>query len=166
MSFKTLFSVLLSSMVLFSFGCSQQEGKESAEVEVSENGNPTDEELKKFVEAVQILQPMGMMAQQRMIAAVEEVGMTPQRFSEIMNAQQMGNDSLEITPAEQELYVNAENALNGIQEEIQAEMEEALEEMGFSMERYEEIMMMVNMDEELLEKVQNMLMAADEMDME
>lgn len=158
--------MLLSSMVLFSFGCSQQEGKESAEVEVSENGNPTDEELKKFVEAVQILQPMGMMAQQRMIAAVEEAGMTPQRFSEIMSAQQMGDDSIEITPAEQELYVNAENALNGIQEEIQAEMEEALEEMGFSMERYEEIMMMVNMDEELLEKVQNMLMAADEMDME
>ena len=164
MSFKLFFSVLLSGMVFFTFGCQQQENNQSVETENNETGEPSEEELRKFVQAVQLLQPMGMMAQQQMIAAVEDAGMTPQRFTEIMNAKQMGDDSIEVSPSEQELYESAETALNGIQDEIQAEMEKALEEMGFSMERYEEIMMMVNMDEELLEKVQGMLMEASEME--
>lgn len=167
-----MLTAVLTSTVLLSYGC--QQGKEatseSDEATASENemmdfdqqqptGDVSEEELVKFVEVVQKLQPMGMEAQQKMMAAVQDEGLEVQRFSEIMSAQQMpdGESDAEITPVEMEKFEKAQNAIDKIQDDAQAEMNTIIESNGMSSDRYEEIMMIVQQDQDLMQRVQAMM---------
>ncbi len=169
---KHILTAVLTSTVLLSYGC--QQGKEASsdvdEATASDTemmdfdqqqptGDVSEEELVKFVDIVQKLQPMGMDAQQKMMAAVQDEGLEVQRFSEIMSAQQMpeGESDAEITPVEMEKYEKAQTAIDKIQDDAQDEMNTIIEANGMSKERYEEIMMIVQQDQDLMQRVQTMM---------
>ncbi|MCC5916801.1 MAG: DUF4168 domain-containing protein [Cryomorphaceae bacterium] len=169
MSFKHLFSAVLTSTVLLTYGC--QQGQEvSSDVEGNENeesvamefdqqapSEVSDEELQKFVEALQKIQPMSNDAQQKMMEAVQDAGMEPQRFSEIMSAQQMPDGDADVSADEQEKYEKAQEAIQKVQEDMQVVMQKEIESTGLTVEEYEAIMMTVQQDQDLLVKVQGML---------
>jgi hypothetical protein len=171
MSFKHLFSVVLTSTMLLSYGCQQgreanNENQETAQDESQlfdlDQQEPTkvsDEDLAQFVEAVQKIQPLSMNAQQEMMQAVQGAGMEPQRFSEIMQSQQMpeGSSDLEISADEMAKYEKAQKEVEAIQEKVTGEMENSMKEVGITMERYEEILAAVQQDPAMMEKVQNMM---------
>lgn len=169
-----MLSAVLASTVLLSYGC--QQGKEVANETETEEATTTGEgmmdldqqqppaqvdegELTKFVEIVQKIQPMGMEAQQKMMAAVQDEGLEVERFSEIMSAQQMpeGESDAEVSPAELDKYEKAQGAIDKIQDDTQEEMERIIGDNGMTLDRYEEIMMVVQQDQDLMQRVQSMM---------
>ncbi|MCH8546510.1 MAG: DUF4168 domain-containing protein [Cryomorphaceae bacterium] len=169
---KHILTAVLTSTVLLSYGCqqgkevaSETEGVSSVEGEPMEfdqqvpTGDVSEEELTAFVGIVQKLQPLGMEAQQKMLSAVQDEGLEPQRFSEIMSAQQMpeGESEVEISPAEMDKYEKAQDAVDKIQDDVQAQMNEIIEDNGMTTNRYEEIMMVVQQDQALMQRVQEMM---------
>lgn len=167
---KHILTAVLTSTVLLSYGC--QQGKEvasetedvtSVEGEAMEfdqqvpTGDVSEEELTTFVGIVQKLQPLGMEAQQKMLAAVEDEGIDVQRFTEIMNAQQMPDSDADISKEEMDKYEKAQDAVDKIQDDVQAQMNEIIEDNGMSTDRYEEIMMVVQQDQALMQRVQQMM---------
>lgn len=167
---KHILTAVLTSTVLLSYGC--QQGKEvasetedvtSVEGEAMEfdqqvpTGDVSEEELTTFVGIVQKLQPLGMEAQQKMLAAVEDEGIDVQRFTEIMNAQQMPESDADISKEEMDKYEKAQDAVDKIQDDVQAQMNEIIEDNGMSTDRYEEIMMVVQQDQALMQRVQQMM---------
>lgn len=119
----------------------------------------TDEELNRFVTALQTVQEIQIETQATMSEAIEAQGMTEQRFSEIHNAQRNPEIDLtaEITEAEEETYEAVLAQLISLQRGAQEEMQDAVASEGFNVQRFNEIIMAIQQDQELAQRVQEML---------
>lgn len=119
----------------------------------------TDEELNRFVTALQTVQEIQIETQATMSEAIEAQGMTEQRFSEIHNAQRNPEIDLtaEITEAEEETYEAVLAQLISLQRGAQEEMQDAVASEGFNVQRFNEIIMAIQQDPELAQQVREML---------
>lgn len=116
----------------------------------------SEEDLQKFSEAATAVQEYGQEVQPRMIAAVQEAGLDPQRYSEIMQAQQMPDNSLEISEEEQAQFADAQAKVDAIQAEATETMENKIEESGLTIDHYQAILATVRQDPELQQKLMTM----------
>lgn len=143
------------------------EQQESQEGSQDMGGNPMqqgqqqsadvgDEELKKFSDAAAGMQEMNAEIQGEMIEAIENEGMDVDRFTEIQRSQQSPDQQMDIDEKELELYQKAQAELERIQKEAQAKMVKRIEEEGLTEERYKEISMALQSDQELMKKFQSM----------
>lgn len=116
----------------------------------------SEEDLQKFSEAATAVQEYGQQVQPRMIAAVQEAGLDPQRYSEIMQAQQMPDNSLEVSEEEQAQFEEAQAKVDAIQAEATETMENKIEEAGLTVDHYQAILATVRQDPELQQKLMTM----------
>lgn len=124
--------------------------------EVQPKENVTDEELKKFSQAIVVVQTYAQQVQPRMYAVVQESGMTPQRYSEILRAEQAGIDTLELSANEQELFDETKTKLEAMQENVNDSMAIKIEETGLTENEYRAIMATVRQDTSLQSKLKEM----------
>lgn len=149
--FATLMLGLFGTMTVAAQTPQMMPQQQSSSIEVS------DEELKAFIDVVQVVQKINQESQAEMVSKVEESGMSVQRFSTIAQSQQNPESTLEVGPEEMKLYEKTLAVVEKIQIEARSEMEAAIEESPLSQERYQEIAMAAQSDMELQKRLQALM---------
>ncbi|UBF30665.1 DUF4168 domain-containing protein (plasmid) [Kovacikia minuta CCNUW1] len=114
-------------------------------------------EIQQFAQALKQLKKVEMETQGKMVEALKEENLSPQRFQEI--GQRRNNPdapvSTEITPAEQERFDKALAKMQTIQEESIPKQRRAITLQGLTVERFSQIGQAVNKSPALKQQVQN-----------
>ncbi len=131
----------------------EQPQQQAPEIEVS------DEELEAFVDASMGAQAVQAEAQQEMVDIVDEEGIDVQTYNDIMRAEQTGEsaDDLEVSADDMENFERAFEQVQEIEEEMEADLSQAIEAEGIDMDRFQEINMAIRQDQELQQRVQQMI---------
>lgn len=124
----------------------------------------TDEEISKVVAALGEMEPIQAEIQEEIQAAVEEEGLTFERFQQMMMAMQNPQlaDQVNITAEEKQTIQTLQPTLMQIQGEAQQKIAEKIEENGLTMERYRQIIVGAQQDSTLMARVQTKLEEEDE----
>lgn len=123
-----------------------------AQMETPEVG---DAELKKFVEIQEMITETQQSIQPKMIEVIQENEFELNRFIEISQAIEH-NQEIDATEAEMERFEVTENTINEMQTAANQSISDGIEEMGLTIERYQEIMMAVQQSPELQNRLQNL----------
>lgn len=131
-----------------------QPNQPASDIEVS------DEELDKFAEVSMAAQQVQGQAQQEMIAIVEEEGLDVQTYNTIAEARFNDQDEseLDVSSEDIEKFNTASSEIEGMQAEVEQEMSEVVEAEGMEMERFMEINMALQQDQELQQRMQQKMM--------
>ncbi len=148
-----LFFTIIGSTAIFAQTPQQlpQQQQQPEKVEVSET------ELQKFANAFQAITAIGQQAQQEMAGVVEEKGMAIQRFNEVHQATLDPQAEVTVTAEEKEQHKEIISELETMQVEFQGEMAKVITEVGLTPERYEQIAMGLQYDEELQNRLRAVL---------
>ncbi len=120
----------------------------------------SDEELEKFTEVTMIAQQIQSESQQEMLAIVEEEELDVQTYNTIAESRfnKQSDDQLDVSAEDIEKFESASAKVEEIQQRVEGEMSEAIEAEGMEMDRYMEINMALQQDQELQQRVQQMMM--------
>lgn len=113
----------------------------------------SDADLKQFADAFMQVQEVDQQAQQEMVTAVMDKGMTVERFNELFQAQQNPAQEADATEEELSNYDEVMDEIMTIQENTQAEMEEKITDAGLTIDRYQEINLALQSSPELQQKL-------------
>lgn len=122
-----------------------------------ETPNVSDEELKTFAATIQGIQQINQEAQLSMIEKIENEGMNVERFNEIQMANQDPSSEVEVEEAEMKQYEKVSTEIQEIQMNTQKQMQGFIAEKGWTMERYQEILQLVQSDPDQLERLQKLM---------
>ncbi len=118
----------------------------------------TDDELGLFVDALIKIQELQQAEQPKMLAVIEEHGLTVDRFN--MLAQQMQQTGkAEGTPEEQQAFQTITQKFNEMQKAMEPSYEAAVKETGMDVGKYQQINMDAQQNPPLAQKIQMMIMA-------
>lgn len=133
-----------------------QQQPASPEIEVS------DDELMKFVEVSSVAQEVQMESQTEMVGVVEDEGLDVDTYNQIAEAQQSGqsDEELDVSAEDQEKFDRATEAIAEIGQEMEGKMATAIEEEGMEMARFMEINMALQQDQNLQQRIQQLMMEA------
>lgn len=118
----------------------------------------SDADLEKFADAYMSLQKGSQEVQQKLVSAIEEEGLTAQRFNEIHQASMDPNTASDASAEEKKQHKAALAEVQKIQEGNQKKMEKKVKEKGLTMEKYQEIASKLQQDPEMQQKLQAMMM--------
>jgi hypothetical protein len=116
----------------------------------------SDEELDQFLDASAKAQEVQMGFQQQMIDIVEDEGIEVETYIQIAEGIQMGQaeEDIDVSEADMEKFHSASASIEEIGQEMDAQLAEAIEEEGMSMDRFQEINMAIQQDPELQQRIQ------------
>jgi len=115
-------------------------------------------ELKKFAKAFQEVQKIQEEAQDKMVNIIEDKGLTIEEYNKLSRHQQQGDQASEdISKQELNQFEAANSQINQIEEKIQSNMEEAITSQGLEIERFHKIRMGVMQDQELQQKLREIM---------
>lgn len=125
----------------------------------------SEEELQQFVEAASEAQEAQMGLQMEMVEAVEDEGLSVEVYNQIAQAVQMGQDrdEIDVTAEELDQYDLANEKIDEIEQRLEAQISDAVEDAGMSMERFQELNMAIQQDPALQQQVQQMMMGQQDM---
>lgn len=115
----------------------------------------TDAELNQFATVFQQMRMMNQEVQQKMAETVAAEEMDIQRFNEIHKAQLDPAKEVKTSEEEQEKYEEIVSEIEEIQLDFQEKMENAIQQSGLSIERYQQIATRLQTDAELQERLRN-----------
>ncbi|MFP4100429.1 DUF4168 domain-containing protein [Coleofasciculus sp.] len=127
--------------------------QETPQLEVSQ------EDLQKFASALEQLQSIEQETQVELVEAIENQGLSVERFQEIALAQQNPEiqPSTEISQAEVESFDQAAGQVTQIQQQAQTRMQEAVEREGLDAQQFSQIGAALQQDPTLQQQFQEML---------
>lgn len=135
----------------------QQQAPERPDLPTS--SEVSDDEITKLVSTINDLEPIQIHAQEQILEALDSENITVERFQQMMMAMQNPQLAEEINITEEEMskLQTIQPALIEIQGEADREMVEKIEENGFTMERYRNIVMGAQQDSELMARIEALL---------
>jgi hypothetical protein len=127
------------------------------EQDFPEDTRYSDDELETFVETAFEIMPLQEESQIKMIGEIEDRKLSVERFSVILEVQQLGLEDPGITEQEKEAFEETMKAIQEIQLEYQELIVGAIEAKGMTVSRYEEILVRYQQDPELQERVDQIM---------
>lgn len=115
------------------------------------------QELEKFAAAIQEIEAIQMESRNEVGQTIEDEGLTPQQFRDILEAQRDPEVESEASQEELEQFESASQQLVQIQRETQADMREAVEATGLDVNRFQAILAAVRQEPELRQQVQQII---------
>ncbi len=112
----------------------------------------SDQEIEKFVEANLKVTKVQQEAEKKAMGIIEENDLELDRFNEIVAIQQ-GQSDEEASPEEMKAFNAAAQKIMANNQETQSKMIATLDNHGISQEKYKNIMMAYQQDEEFRKKV-------------
>lgn len=144
---------LIIALVLLSMGALQAQQMQMPQIAPAKN--VTDTELEQFVEVAKEFQEISIATDNMLIAKLEEVGMSGQRFQEIMMARQNPTaPQVELTPLEETTIENMQSFLQELSATMQQQQIEAVGNSELSEQRFQGIAMALQQNQELAERFQ------------
>lgn len=160
--FKSLSIALIA--ILFGAGSlfaqvQQQQQMPPQQPDLPTSADVSDEEIEQVASAINDLEPIQSEAQEKIQEAVEEEDITFERFQQMMMAMQNPQmaDQVNVTDEEMAKLQELQPALMEIQSEADEKMMAKIEENGLSVDRYQNIVMGAQQDEELRSRVEELL---------
>ena len=118
--------------------------------------NVTDTELQNFVDVAMNLQVIGMEADKKVLARLEEEGMSTQRFQQIMMAQQNPNQNANVTTEEEETLANMQPFLQEVSMTVQQQQMAVIQNSEISQQRFQSIAAGIQTNQELADRFQKL----------
>lgn len=144
---------LIIALVLLSMGALQAQQMQMPQIAPAKN--VTDTELEQFVEVAKEFQEISIATDNMLIAKLEEVGMSGQRFQEIMMARQNPTaPQVELTPLEETTIENMQSFLQELSATMQQQQIEAVGNSELSEQRFQGIAMALQQNQELAARFQ------------
>ncbi len=122
------------------------------------NGTVTPLEIQQFAQALKQLQKIEMETQEKIVKALKEERLSPERFQEI--AQQLNSPdagTTQITPTEQERFDKAIAKIQTIRQEVASKENRAISMQGLTTERFNQIGQMIDKNPALKQQLRNSL---------
>ncbi|MDA3881759.1 MAG: DUF4168 domain-containing protein [Bacteroidales bacterium] len=147
---KFTVSILFVIINLFSFSQQtsvQQQQQQQVEVEVSAD------ELELFIGALELVQEINQKAQQKMVQVIENNDFTVEEFNQVQQKLQKSQDA----EVEEDNKIKFDKIVEGVEEiqiESQQQMQESIKEIGLTVQRYQQILLGVQSDEDLYARFQ------------
>lgn len=142
---------LLSIILLSSVSLIAQTNSKEVSKKVS------DSELASFAEVFKEVQEISQESQNKMVKAIQDEGLDLQRYNAIARAQQSGDKDLEVSGDEIEKIKAINSKLIEIESETKEILQKKVSASNLTLERYQEIMGLVQNDEQLQIKLQKHL---------
>jgi len=130
----------------------------SATAQTSEN--VSDADLEKFAQAYQSVQQSNQQIQQKMVAAIEDEGISAERFNAIYQAKMDPEQEVDATDDEMEKQEAAMAKVEAMQQSSQKEMEDKIKEKGLTMQQFQDLGAKIQNSPELQQKMQAIMMKA------
>jgi len=161
MKFFKIISIALIAILFGAgslFGQVQQQQQQQMP-DLPASSDVSDEEIEMVASAINELGPIQVEAQEKMQEAVEGEDITFERFQQMMMAMQNPQmaDQVNITDEEMATLQTLQPTLMEIQSEADQKMVEKIESSGLTVERYQNIVMAAQQDEELRARVEALL---------
>jgi multidrug resistance efflux pump len=128
----------------------------SATAQTSEN--VSDADLEEFAQAYQSVQQSNQQIQQKMVAAIEDEGISADRFNAIYEAKMNPEKEVDATDDEMEKQEAAMAKVEAMQQSFQKEMEDKIKEKGFTMQQFQDLATKIQNSPELRQKMQAIMM--------
>jgi len=119
----------------------------------------SDEQLKKFVEVSQKVQGESMKQQQKMMKAIQDEGISPERFNQIYKAEQNPNKESDASGEEKKQYDAAMKKINAMNKQSQKDMEALIKKEGMKVETYMMINQKLQQDKSLQKRFRQIMSA-------
>lgn len=117
----------------------------------------SDDELTSFVKANEKVSVIQMEAEQKMIKAIEDQGLSVERFNQILEQQRDPSRSTETSADELESFNNAAQEILEENARIEQEMTSSIEEEGIDIETYKQIMLAYQQSPKVQDRVNSMI---------
>ena len=131
----------------------------AAEPSVQMREDFSDDELKSFVKANEKVMEIQLEGEQKMIKAIEDEGLTVNRFHEILEQQrdpQRGTET-QTSPEELKSFNNAAQLILQENEKLEERMSTSIQEQGIDMETYQQIMVAYQQNPAIQTRVNKMV---------
>ena len=117
----------------------------------------SDDELKSFVKANERVMAIQMEGEQKMIKAIEDQGLTLDRFNQILEEQRNPTSETESTEQELKSFNNAAQAILQENARIEQQMTASIEEEGIDADTYQQIMLAYQQNPSIQSRVNKMV---------
>lgn len=140
-----------------------QERSQQSPIEILAQAQISDEDLDKFSRAIFQMLTLEQQFQERIVQTIEGQGFSQERFAEIYEANVQAQEDpaaqaeLNISPEEQQKFVQVMEEGRQIQEETQERQEQAIASLGLNMDRLNEIGSAVQQNPQLQQEVRTRL---------
>lgn len=129
----------------------QAQVKQAATTEVS------SQELEQFAQAVEEMQSIQIESRDQVSQALQEEGISKERFQEILKAQRNPEVNVNASQQEMQKFESASEKLAEIQRNTQSQMKEAVTDQGLEVARFQQIVAAVRENSTLQQQVQQMI---------
>jgi hypothetical protein len=143
-------TMLFACLCMFAYAQQDQPGQ-TAQTEVREDFS--DNELQQFADAATEVIKVQMENEKKMVQAIQDEQLDLERFNAIAQAHQSQDQSIDATPEEMTSFNNAAQNIIKIQQDMEAQMEQAVKESGMEVNTFHEIMMAYQSSDKVREKV-------------
>jgi|SRR5690606_3168459 len=130
-----------------------------AQAPAQEKIEVSEAELGQVANAFKSIQQVNVQAQQEMVKTVEESGFEQDRFSELYEASITPDKNIEASSEEKEKFGVVMNEIQNKQATYQKQMEDAIIKEGITLERYQQVAVVLQSDKELQQRLQAILTA-------
>ncbi|MBE9080074.1 DUF4168 domain-containing protein [Romeria aff. gracilis LEGE 07310] len=113
----------------------------------------SESQIDGFVSAYQAIQAIRAETQPQLIAAIEAEGLTIDQFNAIAQTQQTPEATTEIPSDQAEQFSAASEQVDDIRAGARADMEQAIQAEGLTVEEFEQIFAMAQQDPELQQQI-------------
>lgn len=117
---------------------------------------PDDEELQRYVQVQQQLESIDQETEQKVADALARSELSPERYHELIWAQHNPEESEEMTAQEEEQFEQVHQTIQQLRREGEEKHEQAIQEAGFEVQRFQEISTLISRDPELMKKYQQL----------
>lgn len=161
---KKVLTLFLTCFFLLSVSVSAQmdsedEGPRFEEQQQKKADQFNDEELKKFVQAMNDIQEVQMASNNKIKNAFSDSSMSEERFSSIYSARRQGGSTKAEgeTETETEEFNELVDQIQTIQQDSQQKMVEIVREKGMTVEKFNAIVKALQSDPQLGERIQQFM---------
>ena len=117
----------------------------------------SDDELKSFVKANEKVMAIQMEGEQKMIKAIEDEGLSLDRFNQILEQQRDPQRGTETSQEELKSFNNAAQVILEENARIEKQMSSSIEEEGIDIETYKQIMVAYQQNRAIQSRVNKMV---------
>jgi urate oxidase len=148
------FSFLITGFISFAQTGTPGQAAQPAQSQQTVKENFSDERLKKFVEVYKKLAPQQQQAEAKMLTAIEQQGLTPQRFNQLAENTQKNSSSATASAEEMKKFNAAAQQIVAIQKDEQPRIEKAITDEGMKPEEFEQIVLAYHQNPAIQQRIQ------------
>ncbi|MDK2977783.1 MAG: hypothetical protein PWP52_497 [Bacteroidales bacterium] len=125
--------------------------------QVPQKTDVSDQDLETFAAAFEQVQVLNQKAQQDMVKAVQDEGLSVQRYNEMLQSEEDPTQDAKPTDEEKSQFENINQKIRAIQQKAQQSMQQKIQDEGLTVKRYQEIAFALQNSTELQQKLQKLM---------